>query len=176
MPYERELKFEQKVLYPADTVNVMLGDTSVRLQGDQFTVGQAQDVSGTPFQNYTRPGLNAGETLKFDLSGQSANTGAAAAAPGAISLGDPTSLAVGLGALALVMLGIGLWWWQRGPRPGKPAAAGRESREDLLQALAELDDDYADGKVAKVEYERERAWLKQELRKVWTVDDSQRNA
>ncbi|MCS6910910.1 MAG: hypothetical protein NZM11_10160, partial [Anaerolineales bacterium] len=41
------------------------------------------------------------------------------------------------------------------------------SREELLDAIAGLDDDYASGKVPRAEYERERARLKDELKKIW---------
>jgi hypothetical protein len=112
--------------------------------------------------------------LAFELTGQSA-VSEAAAQPALISSSDTTGLAVGLGALALVLLGIGVWWWRRSAAPasrgaGAPAQAAA-SREDLLQAIAELDDDLAAGKVAQAEYQKERAWLKQELRKVWVADD-----
>ncbi|MBL8055428.1 MAG: hypothetical protein JNK29_01955, partial [Anaerolineales bacterium] len=158
---------------PVDNVNVMLGDTSLNLTGDGFIAGEAQDVSGQSFQNYSRLGLGAGEALTFDLAGRSA-LAAAADQPAVISTSDRTSLAVGLGALALALLGVGAWWWQRSARPAKASPGGPRAaagREDLLQAIAELDDDLAAGKVSQAEYDKERAWLKQELRKVWQTRD-----
>ncbi len=166
LPYDGELKFEQAVLYPVSEVNVLLGDLNVDLMGDGFIRAEATDASGTSFQNFSRLGLAANETLTFALQGQAA-VAAATEQPGGVTLGDSTSLAIGLGTLAVVLLGLGVWWWRRTPRP---ARGRRQNREDLLQALAELDDDRAAGKVSEAEYAQERQWLKQELTKVWTDD------
>lgn len=167
LPYDGALDFAQPVKYPVGQVNVLVGDMGVTLTGDQFVAGQASDVQGTPFQNYSRLGLDADQTLRFRLSGQPSSAAAAPPGPGGVTVGDTTSLAIGLGALAVTLLGIGVWWWRRSPS-ARPAGAA--SREDLLQAIAELDDDLAAGKVKPDEYEKERAWLKQELRKVWAKD------
>ena len=70
-------------------------------------------------------------------------------------------LTVGLGAVAIVLLGIGFWLYRRQPR-----AAG-STRDELLQALAELDDDYAAGEVEAAEYRRERQQLKDKLKRQW---------
>jgi hypothetical protein len=89
---------------------------------------------------------------------------------------ETSGLAIGAGVLGVTLLGLGAWWYFRqrdGGRQvdsGRPTAdrraAGRD-RDELLDAIAELDDDYAAGKVPRAEYERDRAWLKSELQKVW---------
>lgn len=171
LPYKDGLKFEQPMLYAVENVNVMIGGGTVTLTGDEFVAGDAQDVSGQTFLNYSRAGLEAGAPLAFELKGPSALS-ETAAAPAGITASDPTTLAVGLGALACVLLGIGVWWWRRTPGTAQSAAGSAKaaaSREELLQAIAELDDEHAAGKVSAAEYEKERAWLKQELKKIWTA-------
>jgi hypothetical protein len=120
-----------------------------------------QSFQGQSFQNFTGGALAVGDTLAFDVSGQ-AGTGASAPATPVVS--DRNGLVIGLGALAVVLVGLGVWMFRRSPAR---AAVPAQSREDLLQAIVELDQDHEAGQVAEAEYQRERAWLKAELRKVW---------
>lgn len=160
LPYAGQLNFSQTVLYPAADVNVMVGDTTLTLSGEGFVKTQAQDVQGMPFQNYARAGLAAGEALTFALSG---SVGAAAAAPALLATSDSTGVWVGAGVFGVALVGVGVWWWRMQKGAGRP----KRDREDLLQALAELDDEFAAGRVGQAEYERDRRWLKDELAKIW---------
>ena len=65
--------------------------------------------------------------------------------------------------MALVLVGAGLWWLRR----SRAAEAEPESREDLLQAVAELDDDFESGDIGEGEYQRERTGLKGKLKNLW---------
>jgi hypothetical protein len=77
------------------------------------------------------------------------------------------TLTVMVGAVALaVVLGGGGWWWYRRAQARSKSLG---SREDYLQALAELDDEYAAGRLEAREYERERRQLKGELLKMMQV-------
>jgi hypothetical protein len=102
--------------------------------------------------------LAAGDTVTFQLSGQ---PGSAAASPGTTALTASRSLGIGigLGAVALVLVGAGLWWLQRRRATG----AEPESREGLLQAIADLDDDFEAGNMSEAEYRRVRTRLKAKL-------------
>jgi hypothetical protein len=79
------------------------------------------------------------------------------------SAANPAGLAIGLGALVLALAGIGFWLYRR---PRAKAAAAR-SKDDLLEAIAELDDAYAAGDMPEAEYQKERELLKRELLRVW---------
>ena len=164
LPYDGALNFAQPVDYALDNVNVLVSDLGVTVSGPQLQSLGVQDFQGEQFQNFSQGALAPGDTFAFEVSGQpgSSATGGGAMPGGAASaLTDTSGLAVGLGALALALLGIGFWLYRRQPR----ALGG--TREELLQALAELDDDYAAGEVAEAEYRRERQQLKDELKRQW---------
>jgi hypothetical protein len=158
------------MVLPVASVNVLVSDLGVRLTGPTLVNLGAQDFQGEAFQNFSAAGLAAGQALTFEVTG-AAGTGTAGGAPGGLpGLANSTStgLAIGLGALALALLGIGVWLYRR---PGQPAEAAAPDlaarREELLQALADLDDAYAAGEVDQADYVAERADLKAELQEIW---------
>ncbi|MCC7360054.1 MAG: c-type cytochrome [Anaerolineales bacterium] len=166
LPYDGGLNFSQVMHYPVAGVNVLLSDLGVKLDGPNVLYLGPETFQGQTFQNFNRAGLSAGESLTFDLSG-TAGTGTTTPASGGSALGlttttTTTGLAVGIGAVAVALLGIGVWLYRR-PQPVDPSVR----REELLQALAELDAVYAAGDVAQADYLADRAALKAELQAVW---------
>lgn len=159
LPYDGELSFAQPVDYPMANVNVLLSDLGVDVVGPRLQALGLQELQGQQFQNFSQGALAPGETLSFAVSGE---PGTGAAVPGTSTLSDTRNLAVGLGALAVVLLGLGVWTYRR-----RPAAAPPRTRAGLLQALAELDDAYAARTVAEGEYHRQRAAMKDELKRLW---------
>ncbi len=165
LPYNGALNFSQVMHYPVASVNVLLSDLGVTLAGPNVVSLGPQSFQDQTFQNFSRAGLLAGESLTFDVTG-AAGTGTTAPPTGG-SAGLPststTGLAVGLGALAVVLLGVGVWLYRRPSAVVDPAAR----REALLAALAELDAAYAAGDLAQADYVAERAELKDELKAIW---------
>lgn len=164
LPYTDALQFSQPMPYPVSSVNLLVSDLAIQLSGGTLASQGVQAVQGMQFQNFQGGALQAGEMLQFQLTGQPHPV--VAEEDGAAPAVTPTNnleLAVGLGLLAAVFLGIGFWWYRR----SQSGSAADQSKGDLLQAIAELDDDYAAGKVAEAEYHQERTWLKEQLRRVW---------
>jgi hypothetical protein len=50
---------------------------------------------------------------------------------------------------------------------GPPALSNEEEKEMLLEAIADLDDDFAAGDITESEYKQEREALMVELRAIW---------
>ncbi len=159
LPYDRRLDFAQKVLYPVSALNVLLPEGGVQLRGGNLQDRGVQDIQGNSFRTYDASGVAAGEMVSFQLSGRPAS---AASGPSLLTASDPASFVIGLGALALVLAGAGTWWFRRLRTPEAEPA----SREDLLQAIADLDDDFEAGDIGEGEYRRERARLKTKLSKL----------
>jgi mono/diheme cytochrome c family protein len=156
--YDRELNFEQKLLYPVGALNVLLPEVGVKIQGGKLQDGGTQNIQGTNYHTYDTTGLAAGDTVTFQLSGKPAST-ASGSGTNVLTASSSLGIGIGLGAVALVLAGTGLWWLQR----SRAAAAGPESREDLLQAIADLDDDFEAGDISEGEYRRTRTQLKAKL-------------
>lgn len=90
-----------------------------------------------------------------------------------------TELLIGGGALLLAAVGgVFLWrYWQTRERDDDdeevfaeavPVVASTESEADeLLRAIAALDDDYEAGGIDEADYQTRRAGLKQQLAAVW---------
>jgi mono/diheme cytochrome c family protein len=164
LPYSSGLDYAQQVRYPVRNANLLVTDPGISLSGPGLQDRGTESLGGQPFQNYTVPPRAAGETIAFSVKGR---PGASAAVPGIVD--DTGTLAISLAALAFVLLGIGFWAMRgRGAAPGAATPPARvELREDLLEALAELDEAYQAGEVSAEDYARERDELKADLRKVW---------
>jgi mono/diheme cytochrome c family protein len=166
LPYSGQLNFEQRLDYPTTGVNLLVGDARLALSGVGMQSLGTRDMQGLIFQQFQRSGLNAGDTLTFQLSG---NVGAAAAPSPTLNLstGSALSVGLGLGAVVALLAAVGIWRFRRPPASPRFSANGYGSREELLDALAELDDDFAAGRVTQRDYEQERAWLKTQVKQVW---------
>ena len=160
LPYPDKLTYQQTMQYPVNSVDVLVSDLGVRLSGPNLASQGLQNFQGQAFQNLTGGAIAAGQALNLSVAGKA---GTGATAPNGILNSTTGTLAIGLGALALALGGIGLWFYRR---PRAQAVAAR-SKEDLLEAIAELDDAFAAGQVPEADYQKERAELKQDLKKVW---------
>jgi mono/diheme cytochrome c family protein len=160
LPYPNELTYRQTMDYPVSNVDVLVSDLGVQLSGPQLRSLGLQNFQGQAFQNFSSGAIARGQALDLTVSGKA---GTGATAPTGVLNSSTGTLAIGLGALALALAGIGLWLYRR-PRAQVEAA---RNKEDLLEALAELDDAYAAGGVPEAEYQKERGKMKQELTKLW---------
>jgi hypothetical protein len=98
--------------------------------------------------------------LSFRLSGRVASGTPAQAV-------DPTGAIVGGATLALVLAGAGWWYYSRRQEVGPARDEPQDEREQLLDRIAVLDDDYEAGRVGEADYRRRRAALKAKLIEAW---------
>jgi len=135
-------RFEQQVQQPVQAVTVLVPAEGARVSGLEDR--GVQDLGGLPMRNYTGGPLDPGEVLSFRVSG------AVGSSP---ALGSTL-----IGAAALVGAGLlTVRWWTRGksPRLSPPA-----NSDQLIQAIARLDDEFERGEIAEAAYQRQRAALK----------------
>jgi mono/diheme cytochrome c family protein len=169
LPYTDKLDIEQKMSYPVSNVDVLVLDLGVQVTGNGIQNLGVQNFQGQSFQNFSAGALAAGQTLGLLVAGKAGTGATTPTTTGTAVLNNPTAtLAIGLGALALVLAGIGVWVYRR-PRAGTQTARAQtaHTKEDLLEAIAELDDAYAAGEVTEAAYQKERGQLKRDLKKVW---------
>ena len=139
-------------------LNVLIREGEVKLRGGNLQDQGVQDIQGSAFRTYNASGLAAGDTVSFQLSG---NAAGAASGANLLTASNPTSLGIGLGALALVLLGAGYWYYRRARADETQTETA--SPEELLQAIADLDDHFEAGEIDEGRYNRERAKLKAKL-------------
>jgi hypothetical protein len=150
------------------------------VESEQLADAGAQSGMGATFVEWSAQNLAAGDTISFQISGEpvfsqsetalgelpadhpdigQTNTQATAASPLSVQAGDnPTTWAIGIAGL-LVAAGVLLYFQNRRAEPVS------QSREDLLQAIVDLDEAHEAGEIPRSQYDLERERLKSELRR-----------
>ena len=135
-------RFEQQVQQPVQAVTVLVPAEGARVSGLEDR--GVQDLGGLPMRNYIGGPLDPGEVLSFRVSGAVGSS--------------PALESTLIGAAALVGAGLlTVRWWTRGkpPRSSPPA-----NSDQLIQAIARLDDEFERGEIAEAAYQSQRAALK----------------
>jgi hypothetical protein len=127
---------------------VLLQDQDLTLTSAGWEARGVETLQGSDFLVFTAAGVPAGGQLAFTLAGPRLQ-------PEPVTL---ELLVAGIIAVAVAAI-IAVWWGQRRAVP--------RTRSQLIAAIARLDDDYAAGTIARVEYERRRAELKGQVLSQW---------
>ena len=168
LPYERALDFTQPIGFPVQAVVLLTESDAPEIQGAGLQDLGERDMGGILLHNYAMDSLAAGGQLDLTLRGSHPLT----------NLSSSTSnLAIGLGVLGvvLVVVGVAVWRWQR--RPNDVVEVQSEEKkpqlkhEQLLQAIASLDDAFEAGDIEKKAYEQRRAVLKNQIMEQIQADD-----
>jgi len=175
LPYpQQKLSFDQVMPYPVGSVIIMtpVGDVKLRGQGIE-SMGERQVQNGS-IQVYARQGMEAGDHLIFTISGQPG---------GGQDLGqtaDPPpgrNLWIGLASLGLILALTGLYLYRRLRRESEAAEAGTaavtdaDRRQELMDAIIDLDDRFQAGELGREDYQARRTALKAELRGIINEDE-----
>lgn len=157
MPLAGQISFVQPIRYPVDGVNVLAPQTGLRVTARNLTGPQTADVQGTPYLAYNGANLSANDSLTLTL----APSGSTA------QIFDNATARV-WGGLALITVSVATIWlsWRelskRQRRRTVVHIDPAQRRATLIDALARLDDDFANGQLAEPDYQRRRAKLKAE--------------
>lgn len=168
LPYKDKLDFEQLMPLPVNAVVVLSEQNAPDIEGDQLVATGEQTMGALALRTYARAGLGAGETLTLSISGRS---------PTGVAGSPDTNLIIGIGALALALIVIGLGWRQLRskdivqPDPEMKATGTIMDRDQLLYALAGLDTAYERGEIEEEAYRTQRARLKAELASLISTQD-----
>jgi mono/diheme cytochrome c family protein len=165
LPYRSGMALNHRLYHDAAGVTLVMRDVGVRVAtSDVWLDNGPQLIAGEPFVTYFRPSLAAGSTLELTFSGRSRM---------AMLLQDQApALAVGAGVLllAVALAAYVTNSWRREPDAIETEALEADA-DELLHAIAELDDAYEQGEIAEADYRREREELKAALRDRWADDD-----
>ena len=160
LPYERRLDFEQPVNYPVRAVVMLAPEPGPKLQADGLQDMGEREISTGVIRSYGLGPLAAGEALHVTLSGRPA----ASTATG--SLPPNLGIAIGLAAVGLALIAAGLFWFRprrEAPEPPEPQGQEDSEREERLDAIARLDDEFEAGRIADADYHSQREALKRSL-------------
>ncbi len=170
LPYEKRLDFEQPLNYPVDSVVILVPEGGPQVSGEGVQDLGLREITGTNVQNYSAGPYEAGEVLKVSLRGRPPK------AEGASTPMTWQNVVIGLGALGLALVAVGLWWRSAALKRSEDfeeealedeeaagPAAESEDRESLLRAIAELDDAFEAGELEEQEYHQRRQAIKERL-------------
>ena len=184
IPYTKKITLAQPFLLPAASVKFFTPE-GVKLTGNSLTDQGTQDFSGTTYHVYEVNDIAANTTLTIKISGKPAT--AAGTTSGGITQNQ--WLIIGLGALGMALIGIGLFFFIRDRRRSQledeedeegeegpegeggektekvePADALGDDRNTILDAILALDDQFKAGEISKEVYETRREELKERLK------------
>lgn len=168
LPYGEGVTLSHPLYYNTANVNLVMPDAGVSLkEGDGwFDTGQQAMETGN-FISFGQDALTAGSSLTLELEGQPRVTTSSSNAPGSVIQNNATELLIGVGMalVVIVVAAVAIRRWRSGPEEYA------YSREELIEAIAELDAEHEAGTIGEEEYQEEREALMDELRAIWEEED-----
>ena len=168
LPYENGAVIEWELPYDADNIHLFLPHVGVTLTGEQFR--EVGNMENAPYTTYMAGPIDAGSVLHFELSGSPRVGGREPAPMGGFS-GAVIGVIVAVAVIAITLIFMLLTGKGRsaGETPTgeeEPPESGAETvdkRDELVRAIAELDDEFERGEIPESEYRVRRKELKDEL-------------
>jgi hypothetical protein len=171
LPYDgKKLDVSLPMAYPVKSVNVLVPDPGPKLASSQLTSAGSRQTQGGNMLNYVGGSLAAGASLALQISG-AANTATTGGTPSDST--SPPWVLIASAALLLMAVSIVVFVWLRQRREAAEETVEDPAmrREELLNAIAELDDNFEAGNVAEADYRRQRAEFKAELVELMKEDE-----
>jgi len=159
---------DRAVSFPIATVNLLVrGDPqTAAVSSDRFAAQGVRDFEGQSYQIFQASDLAAGQNvpLKIEVNESAlAQSAPVTSQPAAAPIDWRILLGIGL----VVVGGVGLVLWQRSQK--QPPSAERAvaiQKEALIDQIAALDDEFAEGQIDEINYKAKRAKLKEKLLKL----------
>jgi mono/diheme cytochrome c family protein len=171
MPYKDKLDFAQTMTMEANAVVIMLPDSGIKIKGEQITDDGTRAMQDITYHLYSGAGLQTGDRLEFTISGKMK------AGTQAVTTSSTKSIAIGLGAFGLALVGAGVWLYARNRQQkaedgsmeveGEALPVSQPGPQDsaaLMDAIIALDDLYQADKLPEEAYLQRRGELKAQLK------------
>jgi len=173
LPYTNRLVFSQPFSLPVSSATIIVPE-GVKVRSDQLTDAGTQDSTGTTYHLYQGGSLASGSTLTLTISGMPGDKAG-------FVLDERTWLMIGVGAVGLILIGLGVFLFLRDrslrkleeefegdDREGDDEAGGEDAlgdnHESIMDAIITLDDQYKTNDISKEAYEKRRDELKDRLK------------
>ncbi len=170
LPYEDGVEFSHKILYDTPGVTAILPDAGVTIEGDNWLAGSLQQMpGGGSFMTYQHQIIEAGGDMAVTLDGRPQLV--ADPAGNIIPARDNTAeILIGVGVF-LVAIGVVAFvvrgWRSRPAEDGYFDEDDYYTEEELIQAIANLDESFENGELDEKAYHSQRAELKAKLKALW---------
>ncbi len=156
LPYTNRVQLRQPFPLGSDSLVVIL-PLGMKVQGEGIEDAGTRTFQGNVFHIFRKNGVAGGSTLELTISGRPQVTSVTNLAPS-------QSLWLGAGALGVVLIVIGMWFYLRERRSIEQEEEVEESpyetEEEVLDAILALDDLHRAGKLNDAAYQERRAELK----------------
>ncbi|RJQ37366.1 MAG: hypothetical protein C4555_06530 [Dehalococcoidia bacterium] len=144
--------FEHQLNYPASGFNLLVQGQGASVTTSDLTRQTTVDMNGNAFQYFSGQGLETGKVISFSIAVQ----------PGTAGGGEQAVL--WLVVVLLVAAGGVAGYLVLRKRLSRAKASGHgETAEARLRELAQLDDDFEDGKISEEDYHRLRSEKKRQI-------------
>lgn len=145
---QQGILFQKRFEFPTDLFNLLVEDAGLTVEAQSMSPAPPADIQGVSYLRYDALNIAPGATISFAVS-----------APPAQGTGKGTGAAFkwALAGVLAVALAAGLGY-SLTRRPA-PARVARDSRMDILVAIARLDEDFEAGRVPEASYRRSREKL-----------------
>ena len=170
LPYQSGMRLAHPVSYDVENASVILPDVGVTLEQEAWVSQGAQTLSEGTFLSYGRSGLQAGDAITLTLNGRPERV--VDAQGNALLVRDETTELVAGGVALLLVAAVAVYMVRTWQRPSAAMATADGDADNLLQAMANLDDAYENGVIDHDDYLVRRQRLKAEVAAVWKIGDS----
>lgn len=158
LPYQDSKMITRQIAYPVESWDVLLADGNLRVSGLVDRGVQQAQTGNIRIYSADSQLVSAGDPLQFEVKGQ----------VGGVTLPGEDGKAIGFGMSTLALsAGIGYLLISRYRRSGSRLKTTLSNRQELVEAIAELDTIYAYGDIAEQQYAEKRQALKSRLREIW---------
>jgi mono/diheme cytochrome c family protein len=162
LPYDDQATISHPLKYDTAGINLVIQGDGVSLaETEGWTVRGQQTLESGTVSTYGQINIPAGNTLTLNLEGRPRSANVASG----LVVDNTTEILIGGAAAVLVIVGsvFAVRRWRLEPEE-------LLSRDELLQEVAVLDDEFEAGEIEEDEYRRERQKLIEELSAVWDED------
>ncbi len=154
VPYTNRVQLRQPFPLGSDSLIVILPQ-GMKAQGDGIEDAGTRTFQGNVFHLFRKNGVPGGSTLELTISGRPQLSSVTTITPS-------QSLWMGVGALGVALIGIGVWFYfrERNRMAEVEEETPYETEEEVLDAILTLDDLHRAGKLSDSAYQERRAELK----------------
>ncbi len=151
LPYNNRTDFAMVMPVRVQSVSLILTSTAVSLRSPQLADKGVRNIQNMDVQLFASGELQAGDAVEVTVEKPF----------------DRQPLIIGMGVLALALVGVGIYLLRRSKSAADDVEAeDDETAETIMDAVIALDDQFQAGEISREAYDTRRAELKERLAKL----------